>query len=41
MIKSKMNRNLDSMIGRAAHIKFLESQALMRMLVYRFSNFFS
>jgi len=34
-------KNLDSMIGRAAHIKFLESQALMRMLVYRFANFFA
>jgi len=34
-------KNLDSMIGRAAHIKFLESQALMRMLIFRFGNFFS
>lgn len=33
-------KNLDTMIGRAAHIKFLESQALMRMITYRYANFF-
>jgi hypothetical protein len=34
-------KNLDTMIGRAAHIQFLESQVFMRMLVYRYSNFFA
>ena len=33
-------RNIDNFIGRAAHIQFLESQALTRMLVYSFDNFF-
>lgn len=33
--------NLDTMIGRAAHIRFLESQPLIRMLFYRYENFFS
>jgi pimeloyl-ACP methyl ester carboxylesterase len=33
-------KNIDTMIGRAAHIQFLESQVFMRMLVYRYANFF-
>jgi|LauGreDrversion4_2_1035121.scaffolds.fasta_scaffold649676_1 hypothetical protein len=33
-------KNLDSFIGRTAHIKFLECQNVMRMLIYRFKEFF-
>jgi pimeloyl-ACP methyl ester carboxylesterase len=32
--------NLDSIIGRAAHIQFLDCQPVMRMLVHNFSHFF-
>ena len=32
-------KNIDSFIGRAAHIQFLENQPLLKMLVYRFSAF--
>ncbi len=35
------NRNLDSFIGRTAHIQFLECQPLMKMMVYRYREFFS
>ena len=31
--------NLDSLIGRTAHIQFLECQNLMKMLIYRFKEF--
>lgn len=34
------NRNLDSFIGRTAHIQFLECQPLMKMLVSRYREFF-
>jgi len=34
-------KNIDTMIGRAAHIQFLENQVFMKMLVYRYANFFS
>mmetsp|Transcript_38984 Transcript_38984/g.38603 ORF Transcript_38984/g.38603 Transcript_38984/m.38603 type:complete len:312 (-) Transcript_38984:23-958(-) len=34
-------KNLDSFIGRAAHIRFLENQPLMRMIVSRYSEFFA
>ncbi len=34
-------RNLDSFIGRTAHIQFLESQPLMKMIVYRYREFFA
>jgi pimeloyl-ACP methyl ester carboxylesterase len=41
-VNFKINEsNLDTMIGRAAHIRFLESQPLIRMLLYRYENFFS
>jgi hypothetical protein len=33
-------RNLDAIIGRAAHIQFLECQPVMKMLVHNFSHFF-
>ncbi|CDW80262.1 serine [Stylonychia lemnae] len=33
-------KNLDSFIGRTAHIQFLECQNVMRMLIYRFKEFF-
>jgi hypothetical protein len=33
--------NLDSMIGRTAHILFLENAALMRMIVARYKIIFS
>ena len=32
--------NLDSMIGRTAHILFLENEILMRMIVCRYKEFF-
>lgn len=32
--------NLDSFIGRTAHIQFLECQNLMKMLIHRFREFF-
>jgi pimeloyl-ACP methyl ester carboxylesterase len=34
-------KSLDSLIGRAAHIMFLENQALMRLLINRYPEFFS
>lgn len=34
-------KNLDSFIGRSAHIRFLENQALMRMIVSRYAQFFA
>jgi hypothetical protein len=34
-------RNLDSFIGRTAHIQFLECQPLMKMIVSRYKEFFS
>jgi hypothetical protein len=33
--------NLDSMIGRTAHILFLENEDLMKMMVSRYKIFFS
>mmetsp|Transcript_139652 Transcript_139652/g.260414 ORF Transcript_139652/g.260414 Transcript_139652/m.260414 type:complete len:806 (+) Transcript_139652:96-2513(+) len=33
-------RNLDKAIGRAAHIKFIENQALMRMIIHNYSFLF-
>jgi hypothetical protein len=33
--------NLDAFIGRTAHIQFLECQNLMKMLIYRFKEFFA
>jgi hypothetical protein len=33
-------KNLDSFIGRTAHIQFLECQNVMRMIIYRFKEFF-
>ena len=33
-------KNLDSFIGRTAHIQFLECQTVMKMLIYRFKEFF-
>ena len=33
--------NIDSMIGRTAHILFLENEELMKMLVSRYKAFFS
>jgi hypothetical protein len=33
--------NLDSIIGRTAHILVLESEELMRMFVSRYKDFFS
>jgi len=32
--------NLDSFIGRTAHIQFLECQNMMKMLIFRFKEFF-
>ena len=37
MITSK---TMDSLIGRTAHIQFLENEQFMRMLIYRFLEFF-
>lgn len=34
-------RNLDSFIGRTAHIQFLECQPLMKMIVFKYPEFFS
>lgn len=34
------DNNLDSFIGRTAHIQFLECQNAMKMLIYRFKEFF-
>jgi len=41
-VNFKINEaNLDTMIGRAAHIRFLESQPLVRMILYRYDHFFA
>ena len=34
-------KNLDSFIGRSAHIRFLENQPLIRMIVSRYAEFFA
>jgi len=34
------NQNLDSFIGRTAHIQFLESQPVMKMLIHTYPQFF-
>jgi hypothetical protein len=34
-------KTVDSFIGRTAHIKFLENEYFMKMLIYRFLEFFS
>jgi len=34
------DNNLDAFIGRTAHIQFLECQNAMKMLIYRFKEFF-
>lgn len=33
--------NLDSMIGRKAHILFLENKELLQMIISRYKSFFS
>lgn len=33
--------NIDSLIGRTAHILFLENEELMKMFVSRYKEFFS
>ena len=41
-VSFKINdKNLDSFIGRTAHIQFLECQPLMKMMVHRYREFFS
>jgi hypothetical protein len=35
------DKGVDSWIGRTAHIQFLECQPLMKMIVYRYRDFFS
>ena len=32
--------NLDNMIGRAAHISFLENHALIKLIIYSFEDLF-
>ena len=34
------DNNFDAFIGRTAHIQFLECQNVMKMLIYRFKEFF-
>lgn len=34
-------KSLDTLIGRAAHIQFLENQTLMKMIIYRYPDLFS
>lgn len=34
------NKNIDTFIGRAAHIQFLENKFFMNMLIFRFKEFF-
>ena len=31
-------KNIDTFIGRAAHIEFLENHSLIKTIVYRFSD---
>mmetsp|Transcript_6338 Transcript_6338/g.11014 ORF Transcript_6338/g.11014 Transcript_6338/m.11014 type:complete len:660 (-) Transcript_6338:809-2788(-) len=38
---SMKKRNIDSMIGRKAHIQFLENESLVRTLVFAYSQFFN
>ena len=33
--------NIDALIGRTAHILFLENEELMKMMVSRYKSFFS
>jgi hypothetical protein len=33
-------KNIDSVIGRTAHLQFMENESLIRMLVYAYPQFF-
>ena len=35
-----INRNLDSFIGRAAHIAFVDNSALIKLAIYSFEDWF-
>ena len=37
----KLNKSLDSMIGRSAHMQLLENENFLRLLVYRYPEFFA
>ena len=37
----KLKRSVDSMIGRSAHMQLLENENFLRMLVYKYSEFFT
>ena len=34
-------KSLDALIGRAAHMMFIEQQTVMRMIIYRYGHFFT
>ncbi|CAG9323932.1 unnamed protein product [Blepharisma stoltei] len=40
-VNFKLNQSIDTMIGRKAHMQFLENEGFLRMLVYRYPEFFS
>ena len=39
--KKLIRRTIDNMIGRTAHIRFLESESFIKMLIYNLDNIFS
>mmetsp|Transcript_13202 Transcript_13202/g.19270 ORF Transcript_13202/g.19270 Transcript_13202/m.19270 type:complete len:671 (-) Transcript_13202:35-2047(-) len=39
-VNFKLNRSLDTMIGRSAHLQLLENEGFVRMIVFRYPEFF-
>ncbi len=35
-----LKQDLDALVGKTAHILFLDEPAVIRMIIYRFSHFF-
>lgn len=35
------SKNMDNLIGRTAHILFLQDEVLMKIIAYRYSKFFT
>jgi len=40
-VNFKLKRSIDTIIGRSAHLQLLENEAFIKMLVYRFPEFFA
>lgn len=40
-VNFKLTQSIDTIIGRKAHMQFLENEGFLRMLVYRYPEFFA